>query len=366
MKVKEVINALEKLAPLAYQESYDNCGLQIGNAEMDLTGVLVSLDVTETIVEEAINRNCNMIVAHHPLLFSGLKSISGKNYIERIVLKAIKNDIAIYAIHTNLDNMLHGVNAKISAKLGLENVRILAPAANTLMKLFTYVPLKNADTVKEALFAAGAGNIGNYSECSFSINGTGTFKPGEHSNPSIGQTGGAREDVEEMKLEVLIPADKKSSVLTALFAAHPYEEVAYELIALHNTNQDIGAGMIGALQEPMQPTDFLKMVMEQMKTDCIRHTVLPEKPIQTVAVCGGSGSFLLKNAMAAKADVLVTADFKYHQFFDADGKILICDIGHYESEQFTVELIVDILNEKFPNFAILFTNLSTNPIKYFC
>ncbi|HTN44981.1 MAG TPA: Nif3-like dinuclear metal center hexameric protein [Flavipsychrobacter sp.] len=364
--VKDIMKVLDAFAPLQYQESYDNSGLQVGNSNSPVSGVLVSLDVTEAILDEAMQRGCNMIVAHHPLLFSGLKSISGKNYIERIVIKAIKHDIAIYAIHTNLDNMKQGVNAKIAEKLGLRKVKILSASTGNLSKLYTYVPLHHADAVKEALFTAGAGHIGNYSECSFSATGTGTFKPGKNTNPSIGTSGGAREAVEEVKLEVLIPLDKKSAVLAALQAAHPYEEVAYELIDLRNTNQDIGAGMIGHLETPMKPGQFLTYLKTQMKLDCIRHTELCGKEIRTVAVCGGSGSFLLNHAIAAKADVFVTADFKYHQFFDADGQIIIADIGHYESEQFTIELIADILNEKFINFAVLLTDLSTNPVKYFC
>lgn len=366
MKVKDITTALEAAAALAYQESYDNCGLQVGDEMMEVKAALLALDVTEAVIDEAINNHCNLIITHHPLLFSGLKSISGKNYIERIVVKAIKNDIAIYAAHTNLDNMRHGVNAKIAEKLGLQEVKILAPMSRSLYKLCTYVPVKNTAEVKEALFSAGAGNIGNYTECSFTMKGTGTFRPGENTHPAIGNAGGERETIEEQCLEVLVPKDKKSAVLKALFASHPYEEVAYECIALENTKQDVGAGMTGKLENPIAPEDFLKFVKEKMKTGCIRHTELLNKNIETVAVCGGSGSFLLPNAIAAKADIFITADFKYHQFFDAEGKIIIADIGHYESEQFTVELIADILNEKFPNFATLFTKLTTNPVKYFC
>lgn len=366
MIVKELIHILENAAPLSYQESYDNSGLQIGDPNREVSGVLVALDVTEAVLEEAVRRNCNLIVAHHPLLFSGLKSISGKNYIERIVINAIKNDIAIYAIHTNLDNMLQGVNMKIAEKLRLQQVRILAPSPDTLLKLYTYAPLEHAETIKNALFAAGAGNIGDYSECSFSVKGTGTFKPGENAQPFIGKAGGERENAEEVKLEVLVSKDKKNAILRALRNAHPYEEVAYELVALQNTHQDIGSGMIGTLAAPMKQDEFLHYLKTSMNVSCIRHTEFTGDEIRTVAVCGGSGSFLLNNAIAAEADVFITGDFKYHQFFDADGKIMIADIGHYESEQFTVELIADILNKKFPNFAVLLTDLSTNPIKYYC
>lgn len=366
MLVKDIMDVIEEFAPPTYQESYDNSGLQVGNPGEEVKGVLLSLDVTEAILDEAMERGCNMVVAHHPLLFSGLKRIAGKTYIERIVRKAIKNDIHIYAAHTNMDNIHNGVNAKIAEKLGLKETSILAPMSGTLSKLYTYVPQDAADKVRDAMFAAGAGDIGQYSQCSFNTNGTGTFKPGEHADPEIGQAGGAREWVEEVKIEVLVQRDKEQRILKALFEAHPYEEVAYEVIALQNTNQEIGAGMIGKLQQAMDERAFLSFLKERMKTDCIRHTMLKNKKVEKIAICGGSGSFLLKNAISAGADVFITGDFKYHQFFDADGKIIIADIGHYESEQFTLEIFQELLNKKFPNFATLLSNLSTNPVKYFC
>lgn len=366
MHIKDIISAIESFAPTHYQESYDNSGLQIGDPTMEVCGVLVSLDVTEAILEEAKSRNCNMVVAHHPVLFSGLKRISGRNYIERIVQYAIKNDIAIYAAHTNLDNMRAGVNAKIAEKLGLQNTTILSPKTDTLRKLYTYAPRHSANKVRNALFAAGAGNIGNYRECSFNTNGTGTFRPDAETNPTIGVAGGNREWVEEVKIEVLLPRHTEAAVMKALFASHPYEEVAYEVVALQNHNQEIGAGMVGNLPEPIDEQAFLSILKQQMQTSCIRHTELLGKPIQKVAICGGSGSFLLKDAISAGADLFITGDFKYHQFFDADGKLIIADIGHYESEQFTVELLADILKKKYPNFATLLSNLSTNPVKYFC
>jgi len=366
MQVKDIAQVLEAFAPLRYQESYDNCGLQLGNPAQEVTGVLLSLDVTETILDEAISRNCNMIVAHHPLIFSGLKSISGRTYIERIVHKAIKNDISIYAAHTNMDNMRHGVNAKIAEKLGLQDTRILSMKSDTLYKFYTYAPQNAVNKVRDALFAAGAGDIGKYRECSFNTPGSGTFRPDAGADPAIGTAGGPREWVDEVKIEVIIQKHQEARVLNALFDAHPYEEVAYEIIALQNKNQEIGAGMIGTLPQPIPEADFLRIIKENMKTDCIRHTALRGKSVQKVAVCGGSGSFLLKDAITAGADIFITGDFKYHQFFDADQRIIITDIGHYESEQFTIELFQELLNKKFPNFAILLSNFSTNPVKYFC
>lgn len=366
MQVKDIIQVLEQFAPLAYQESYDNSGLQVGDPQAAITGVLLTLDVTEEILQEAIERNCNMIVAHHPVIFSGLKRLAGRSYVERIVQKAIKQDIHIYAAHTNMDNVRAGVNAKIAEKLGLENTAILHMMMDSLRKLYTFAPQDAADKVREALFAAGAGDIGKYRECSFNTTGKGTFKPDADANPAIGKAGGPREWVDEVKIEVLVQRHKEARVLKALFENHPYEEVAYEFIALQNPNQELGAGMIGTLPEPMEEKAFLAFLKETMKTDCIRHTTLRGKPIERVAVCGGSGSFLLKEAIGANADIFITGDFKYHQFFDADGKIIIADIGHYESEQFTVELFETVLKKKFPNFAILLSNLSTNPVKYYC
>lgn len=365
MLVKDITAAIEEYAPIVYQENYDNCGLQVGNPQMEVKAVLLTLDVTEAVLEEAIDRNCNMILAHHPVIFSGIKKLTGKNYIERIVIKAIQNNIAIYAAHTNLDNVRNGVNARIAEKLGLKSTAILDMKMGTLSKLYTYVPLSDADKVRNALFAAGAGSIGKYEECSFNINGTGTFRPDKDANPAIGTAGGNREWVDEVKLEVLVHKHNEIRVMKALFEAHPYEEVAFEFIALQNPNQEIGAGMVGTLERPVKTSDFLAYLKQKMDVSVIRHTELCKETISKVAICGGSGSFLLKEAINAGADIFITGDFKYHQFFDAEGRIIIADIGHYESEQFTIEIFRDILNKKFSNFAVLLSNLSTNPVKYF-
>lgn len=366
MQAKDIIQAIEAYAPLQYQEGYDNSGLQVGDANAEVKGVLLTLDVTEAIVQEAMQRGCNMIVAHHPLIFSGLKRLTGRSYVERVVQQAIKNDIIIYAAHTNLDNVHNGVNAKIAAKLSLKDTAILSPMPGTLRKLHTYVPVAAADAVRDAMFAAGAGSIGHYRECSYNMEGQGTFRPGPDTNPAIGTPNGPRQNVAEVKIEVLVASHSERAVLQAMMAAHPYEEVAYDIVPLSNLNQELGAGMIGTLPEAMELQTFLGFLKTQMKADGIRYTADTGKSIQKVAVCGGSGSFLLKHAMTAGADVFVTADFKYHQFFDAEGRIVIADIGHYESEQYTIEIFEDILKEKFPNFAILLSDLSTNPVNYFC
>ncbi len=365
MLINDIIAAIEAFAPPVYQESYDNCGLQVGNTEDEVSGVLISLDVTEAIVEEAMARGCNMVVSHHPLIFSGLKKISGRNYVERVVKLAIKNDINIYAAHTNLDNVAAGVNAKIAQKLGLVNTLVLVPKTNTLSKLYTYAPASVADKLRDALFAAGAGHIGLYKECSFNTNGMGTFRADARANPAIGEAGGDRIWENEVKIEVIVEKHKEGAVMQALFKNHIYEEVAYELIPLPNPNQQIGSGMVGNLATPVDELDFLQLVKDVMKAGCIRHTAMMGKKISRVAVCGGSGSFLLNDAIKAKADIFITADYKYHQFFDAENKIIIADIGHYESEQFTSEIFQEILNKKYPNFAFLLSNLTTNPVKYF-
>ncbi len=364
MKIQEITSLLETIAPASLQENYDNAGLLTGNANWDCTGIITALDATEAVVLEAIENNCNLIVAHHPIIFSGLKKITGKNYVEKTIIAAIKNDIAIYAIHTNLDNLLHGVNGKMADKLGLMNRQVLQPKKAILKKLVTFVPVGQAEKVRGALFAAGAGKIGNYAECSFSAEGEGTFKAGENTTPFVGNIG-ERHTEKELRLETIFPAWAENTILKALLAAHPYEEVAYETFIIDNQHQSIGAGLIGDLPQPVTATDFLQQIKEAFHLTVIRHTAKLEKPIQKVALCGGAGSFLIGAATAAGADCYITGDVKYHEFFDANEKLIIADIGHFESEQFTIVLLYDVLSEKFPNFAVLKTRVKTNPVNYF-
>jgi dinuclear metal center YbgI/SA1388 family protein len=364
MHIKDIIEFLESTAPSFLQEKYDNSGLICGSENEKVSGIILCLDSIEAVVDEAIENNCNLIIAHHPIIFSGLKRLTGKNYVERTIIKAIRNNIAIYAIHTNLDNVREGVNAKILNMLGAKQHSILKPREQELCKLFTFVPVKHTEDVKNALFKAGAGNIGNYSEASFSSTGTGTFKGNEMSNPTIGNKN-KRESVEEHKLEVIFPVYKKNEVLKALFEAHPYEEVAYDLVKLENKNQDTGSGMTGILEHPVSTSEFLKKLKDTFHCKVVKHTQITTDKISKVAVCGGSGSFLLKDAIAAKADIFVTADFKYHEYFDAENQIIIADIGHFESEQFTMHLLLEKLNKKFPNFAVFLTRVNTNPVHYY-
>ncbi|PKB43376.1 dinuclear metal center YbgI/SA1388 family protein [Cellulophaga sp. RHA19] len=364
MTVKEITNIIEDFAPLNYAEDFDNVGLLIGNATTKVTGVLVTLDTLENVVDEAIAQNCNLIVSFHPIIFSGLKKITGANYVERVVLKAIKNDIAIYSMHTALDNSNKGVNAKICEVLGLTNTKILIPQKGTIKKLTTYVPKKEAAELKEVLFAAGAGNIGNYSNCSFTTIGTCSFKPNEKANPTIGEIGKTQTE-EEVQINVTFEKAKEKKILQALFKNHSYEEVAYEITTLENTNQNIGMGMVGELENPVNETKFLQDLKIKMNADCVRHSNLLNKKIKKVAVLGGSGSFAIAAAKAVNADVFITADLKYHQFYEAENKILLADIGHFETEQFTKNLLVEILTKKIPNFAVSLSESITNPIKYF-
>jgi dinuclear metal center YbgI/SA1388 family protein len=363
MNIKQITNFLESYAPLQYQESYDNCGLIVGDENKEISGALITLDCTEAIIDEAIATGCNLVISHHPIIFGGLKKLNGSNYIERTVIKAIKNDIAIYAIHTNLDNVHNGVSAKIAEKLGLENCEVLAPKSDLLRQLVVYCPSNNAEALKTALFEVGAGAIGDYDQCSFVSVGKGTFRANENCNPFVGKIGEQHTENEE-RIEVIYPKFKERAVLTAMNLAHPYEEVAHQIYVLENKHQLVGSGIIGELKTAVNTEVFLKSLKTNMQTDCVRHTPIVTQEIKRVAVCGGSGSFLLKNAIAAKADIFITADFKYHEFFDAENKIVIADIGHYESEQFTKDLIYDLLVKNFTKFAVRLSKVNTNPIKY--
>ncbi len=364
MLIKDIINFLETIAPSSLQEDYDNAGLITGSATWDCKAALISLDCTEEVVAEAIEKNCNLIIAHHPIVFRGLKKINGKNYVERTIIRAIKNDIAIYAIHTNLDNVLAGVNGKIAEKIGLKNIQILQQKDSQLKKLITFAPLEMAEKVKEAIFLAGGGNIGKYSECSFISKGISTFKPNEGADPAIGEIG-KRETLEEIKMEFIFQSFKEPAIIAAMKNAHDYEEVAYDVIPLGNYLSDTGAGIVGELPDSIPESTFLAALSAAFGLKVIKHTSFTGKNVKKVAVCGGAGSFLINSAKAAGADAYITSDIKYHEFFDADSKLLLADIGHYESEQFTIELLFDLLTDKFPNFALLKTGVNTNPVQYF-
>ena len=363
MKIKDIITVLEEMAPLAYAEDFDNVGLLLGNQDDEATGVLVCHDALENVIEEAIAKNCNLVVCFHPILFTGIKKITGKNYVERSVVKAIKNDIAIYAVHTALDNHKNGVNKIFCDTLGLINTKILVPKPNFIQKLVTYTIPENVEQVRNALFDAGAGKIGNYDDCSFTSQGIGTYMGNENSNPEIGERFEFVE-AQEIKIEVTFEKHLQNKILKALFKNHVYEEVAYEIYDLQNTHQNIGLGMVGELEKPLSEIEFLQLVKTKMQCGGIRHSSLLGKSIKKVAVLGGSGSFAIKNAIQAGADVFLTADLKYHNFYESENQIVLADIGHFESERYTKNYIVDYLKEKITNFAFVLSEENTNPVKY--
>ena len=364
MHVKDIIAEIEKFAHPALKEDYDNVGLLVGSPDDEVTGVLITLDVTMEVLDEAVEKGCNLIVAHHPLIFRGLKNVTDRTLTGRIVMKAIRDGISIFAGHTNVDSVPGGVSGMMAKKLGLLNTSVLLPARNKLLKLVVYVPGEHAEKVRNAIFDAGAGVIGNYDSCSYNVSGTGTFKAGENTDPFVGEKGELHFEP-EVRIETVMPEFIKRRVVAAMIDAHPYEEVAYDIYSLENEWNGAGFGIVGELEAPMDEAEFLGFLKSAFNAGCIRHTALLNKPVKKVALCGGAASELLGTAMARGADVFVSADFKYHQFFDAEKLILIADIGHFESEQFTKELFFEILTKKFSNFAIRLSEVNTNPIKYF-
>ncbi len=364
IKIQDAISLLEDWAPLSYAEEFDNVGLIVGDKANLLTGVLVTLDTTEAVVDEAVKNNCNLIVSFHPIIFNGLKRITESNYVEKTVRKAISHGVAIYAIHTALDNSFKGVNAAISEQIGLKDLKILIPKSNVLKKLITFVPSNHAERLRNALFTAGAGHIGMYDRCSFSSSGTGTFRANLGANPAVGEIGIEQKE-SEIRLEVIVPLHLQQQIVTMMLDTHPYEEVAYDLIPLDNKRNDIGMGMIGNLPQSLSQMEFLDLLYSKFNCQQIRYTDCKKNQITKVAVLGGSGSFAINNSRTSGADAFITSDLKYHDFFQAENDLLLVDIGHYESEQFTKKLIADYLKEKIPNFAILVTAINTNPVRYY-
>lgn len=361
--VKEIANALEKFAPLPLQDGFDNAGLQIGLTDAEITGVLLCLDVTEKVIDEAVALGYNLIISHHPLLFRPLKKITGSNYVERCVIKALSNGISIYSAHTNLDNAQGGVNYHIASKLGLKNVNILVPKENSLLKFVTYVPNAQADEVRNALFDAGCGAIGNYDNCSYNLNGTGTFRANEGCNPFCGNVGELHHE-QEVRIETVLPAYLKNRVVSALLKAHPYEEPVYDIFPIHNDWHTAGSGIIGELEDECEEIDFLCKIKEIFATNSIMHTPVRGKKIKRIALCGGAGGSFAGAALAAGADLYLTGEARYHELFDNTDKMVYAIIGHYESEQYTTEILHDIVKGNFPNIPVNTTTVCTNPIRH--
>lgn len=363
MKIKEILNLIEQVAPISLQEKFDNTGVQVGNIHQDAKGALLCIDITEDVIDEAITLGCNLIIAHHPIAFRSFKSLTGKNYVERCLIKAIKEDIVLYAAHTNLDNAQLGINRYLGAMLNLQNIKILSPLDNSLLKIATYVPTSHADLVRQALFNAGAGNIGNYDLCSFNIQGQGTFRPTESSNPFLGVKGELHTE-QELKVEVIAPQIKKQEIIQALLASHPYEEPAYDLIPLQNIWNQHGSGIVGTLKEAMDEEEFLYLIKETFDLNLLQHSKLRNRMIKEVAICSGSGSSFIKDAINYGADIYITGEAKYNDFYDVEDKMILTTIGHYESEIYTKNVFFDIISEKFPIFALYMAGTDINPVKY--
>lgn len=364
MKLEEIVSLLESFAPVPYQEPYDNSGLLVGNLQQDIDSALITIDITDEVVDEAIKNNANLIIAHHPVIFSGLKKLTGTSMSERIIIKAVRNNICIYAAHTNLDNIKPGVNMRICEKLGLINCRILSPVKGRLKKLVTFVPPSHIEKIRQAVFNAGAGVIGAYDQCSYNTEGYGTFRGSENTNPFVGEKGKLSME-KEIRFETVFPAILQTGIIHALLDTHPYEEVAYDIYPLDNSYEMVGSGMIGQTSEPVETVNFLKRLKEVFNAGIVRHSALVKDHILKVAVCGGSGSFLIPDAIRAHADMFITGEIKYHQFFDAEYKIILADIGHFESEQFTKEIFYELLIKNFPKFAVRLSEVNTNPINYY-
>jgi dinuclear metal center YbgI/SA1388 family protein len=363
MNIREILQEIERHAPLALQESFDNTGVQVGDVNQRATGALLCLDVTEAVVDEAIERGCNLVIAHHPLAFKPFQSLTGRNYVERCIMKACKHDIVIYAAHTNLDNAADGVNHYLGAQIGLQNMRILSPQKNVLLKLVAFVPESHADAVRQALFTAGAGHIGHYDSCSFNLQGEGTFRANANCRPFCGETGKLHHEA-EVRIETILPAFKKDAIIHAIRLAHPYEEPAFDLYPLHNDWDTVGSGIVGELPESEEAYHFLLRIKECFGAGCIKHSAFPSKPIRTVAICGGSGAFLIPEAIASKADIFITGEAKYNDFYDVENKIMLAVIGHYESEICTKDIFYRIISKKNPTFALHLSNVNSNPVKY--
>ncbi len=364
MLVKDILNCITEVAPLQWQESYDNAGLQVGDLGAEVHKALVCLDITEEVVDEAVAKSCDVIISHHPLIFKGLKHLTPKTYIERAVMKAVKHDIAMISMHTNLDNSFIGVNRVLAERLGLKDLHILQPLEDQLRKLVVYVPFSAAEGVRSAMFQAGAGCIGNYDSCSFNTHGKGSFRAGEAAHPYVGEIGKVHLE-DEVRIETVVPKHALGQVVAAMKKEHPYEEVAYDVFALENEFTQAGAGMVGVFDNAMEEADFLALVTETIGSPCLRHSSLTGHKIQKVALCGGSGSPFLADALCCGADAYLTADIKYHDFFVPEGRLLLVDGGHFETEQFTKVLICDLIQKKFPKFAAEIAETKTNSVHYF-
>lgn len=360
--VREILSTIEDFAPLSLQESYDNAGLICGSPDAAVKSILLTTDITEEVVDEAIEDGHNLIISHHPLTLQGLKNLRPDSYIQRCLIKAIRHELNIYSAHTNLDSVMQGVSGRMADKLGLRNRKILQPSGQLLCFSF-YTPISQAEKVRQAIFDIGGGYIGGYSHCSYNQEGVGTFLAKEGCHPTVGQIVTLHRE-KEIKTEITIPTYLLQKSIQALLKVHPYEEPVWNIIPLSNPNPVNGFGIIGELPEAVESHSFLQQIKTVFHCQTIRHTSLCKSQIRKVAVCGGAGAFLTSRAIAQGADIYITGDYKYHDFFQAENRLIIADIGHYESEQFTKEIFYELVTKKIPNFAIQFSKIETNPIHY--
>ncbi len=364
IRIKDLIDVLDQIAPFSLQEDYDNSGLQLGDPWKEIHRALVCLDVTPEVVEEAAKTGCDVIISHHPVLFKGIKKLTGGHYTEIVIVEAIKKDIAILAVHTNLDAVLDGVNHKLAAIVGLKNLQVLDPMPGVLKKLVTFCPVKHADTLRAGLFEAGAGHIGNYDSCSYNTEGYGTFRAGNTANPFVGKAHELHVE-SEIRIETMFPSYLEKAVIGALMAHHPYEEVAYDIYRLDNVFARAGSGIVGSFDVPLSEDMFLDLLKVKLHIPCVKHTPMTGKMVRKVALCGGAGGFLADKVIFSDCDAFVTSEIKYNQFMDATGRLLLVDAGHYETEQFTKELLADVIQKKLINFAVLISKVNTNPVCYY-
>lgn len=363
MKLFEITDTIEAFAPVPSQESYDNSGLIIGNKDELITGALITLDITEAVIDEAISLGYNLIISHHPLVFKAIKKITGSNNTERCIIKAIKHGIALYAAHTNLDNSYQGVNAILAEKIGLINTEILQPIKGSLVKFVVFVPKSHHELVQKAIFRSGGGVIGDYDCCSFNLEGSGTFRALDGSDPFVGEIGNLHTEP-EIRIETIMPKWLENKVVKSVIEAHPYEEVAWDSYPLNNEYSRLGAGMFGILPAPADEIDFLTELKNILNIPYLKHSPFVNRKVMKVGLCGGSGNFLIEDAISKRCDVFITGELKYHDYFSAENRIMLIEAGHYETEQFSKELLYRKLKEKFTTFALQISGIISNPVNY--
>ncbi len=369
MRCSEIITYFEEWAPKEISWQRDNVGLQVGSFEREVKNILISLDFTDRVLDDAIKKRCNLIITHHPFLFNPLRKIDTSKDRKSILLeKLIKNDITLYSAHTNLDFTKEGVSFQLARKLKLKNISFLVNLKSNQYKIIVFVPADAVDKVAQAIFNAGGGIIGQYSHCSFRTPGVGTFFGSEKTNLAVGKKI-SFEKIDEVKLEVLVNSWKQHKVISAMIKSHPYEEVAYDVIPVENSNVNYGSGAVGELENPISPGDFLNHVVRNLKIKNFRYTKGKNSKIRRVAVCGGSGSDLIRDAVNQNADAFITADLKYHTFQDYEGKIMLVDAGHYETEIHSLDEVkrrlTNFLHERNSKVKIFKYSGSTNPIVFF-